>query len=201
MKKNRAMVIGAVVLAVIAVGFLFGQRMSAAERTSAQENESNPRPTKGTLVVEVGPIVQAMPIGIKSTINIPPAAFVPVSKDEDFQTIPDGGYLVGTGTNPELCAPVVFPKGAKKILHVDFYVTDAVGNSAWFRMYDSNIALPGATAVLIDFKSLAHPGQVAKYSFTPTSNKIYSDHVYYISLMINGSGYFSGAIVYYSNIL
>lgn len=212
MKKwGRAMAVTTIAGFVIA-GFILSQAVLAAPAQSDQPKppgwKNSQRPLVGKAVavsvqmdqVGPGPIDGAKkPKPMGKTINIPHTAFVP----DGYETMTggtyicewDGGYLNGNLVG--LNAPVNFPKGAKKILHADFFAYDYVGASIWCGMYDS---YPWSTALrtpILGFNT-AYPGYMIKYICTPADTTIYPDHVYYLTVWLeSNSGYFYGAIVYY----
>ncbi len=206
-KHGRAIAVTAIAGFVIA-GYFLSQAVLAAPAQSGPPkpggNQNNAqRPLIGKVVAvpvamdQVGPIDGAVAPAMGKTINIPPAAFVPDGFGGSYICDWDNGYL--NGNLAGLNAPVIFPKGAKKILHVDYYVYDDFGSSIWCGMVDSYPWNTNSKTYLLSiYSSTPFPGYVVKYICTPTDKTIRPDHVYYLPVYFNSNtGYLYGAIVYY----
>lgn len=199
--KKHGWTIAVLAIAGLAVtGYFLSQAVVAAPQQSGRESNKDTQETVGTVVAEiVQPDIIGAGAGIKKTINIPPAAFVPDGGGTIYTISPSLGYIVGDAEGNTSIAPVIFPKGAKKILHVDFYVRDtyATGYSVYFKLYDSYPWTTATRTPIINYYSSYYSGSIVKYICTPSTQTIAADHVYYLSMFAYETGYLYGAIVYY----
>lgn len=204
MKKQGWGIVVVLIAGVVVAGYLLSQAVIAGPQEFAEKANSGPQQSIGTVLTEfIEPEAIALAAGIKNTINIPPAAFVSVGDGVGYTIIPSLGYLQGSAEVGGLVASVVFPKNAKKILHVDFYIADSSsgGYSARFKMFDSYPWSAGSRTPIINYWTTYYTGSIVKYICTPSSQTIGPDHVYYLHLTISQTGFLYGVIVYYATVL
>lgn len=203
MKKHGWAIAAVAIAGVVIAGYFISQAVAAAPQKSRSEWIKGTPETIGKVVAQVAQPVGGG-VGMKNTINIPPCAFVPDGTGTNNIGNPDIGCVFGsTETGNTSVAPVIFPKNAKRILHVDFYARD-VDSSTWsvyFRMFDSSPWTLGSRTPIIAHISSYSGISIYSYTCTPSTKTILPDHVYYISVWVSDTGYLYGAIVYYSTVL
>lgn len=201
-KKRIVVFAGAVGLAIFS--FYLSQGVIAAQRLPQLSANISGHETVGTVPARLAaPQTYFADTAMGSTINIPPNAFMPSQSGLSYSMDYSWGYLRGGGPGPcSMGAPVIFPKGAKKILHVDFWVLDAdsSGMSASFGM---SSLVPGSFVEpdhLFSFYTSHHGGSVFQYIKKPAKGTVWSispNRVYYITAGLNNEVNFYGAVVYY----
>jgi hypothetical protein len=203
MKKGGWLIVLAAIAATLVVGFSLSEAVTGAQQPTRRNRDSAQEKVIGTIVPEVQLAgLQAVPVGIKTTINIPAAAFIAEDAAPGSYN-PEMGYVESSPAWIDFLAPVVFPKGAKKILHVDFYVMDGstAGGTAVFSFFKSDPNSTGGASRSISFTSQYFDGKLVKYLTYPTDKNIYSGYTYYIKMGSQGGGAFLyGVIIYYSTL-
>ncbi len=199
-KKGWAILLAGIAIVVVA-GYFLSQAAVAAQSGPKAGSGSNAgdKKTVGTWDVKemaTGDMDRSAVKGIQKTINIPPAAFISDGYAEGgFYKSFAYGYLEGLGG--ALCAPVIFPKGAKKILYVDYYVWDESGGAGYLAMYDSytwsnyvKMLVGGATF---------YNSNWTRYRGYPIDATIYPNDVWYVTFYGSSGGYvyLKGVVVTY----
>jgi len=141
--------------------------------------------------------------GIKKEIWIPAAAFTASSAvDTNGCSIPnfEAGYLTGDDINGCLAvAPVIFPKGAKKIMEVEFYARDEnEGGSVRLDLRRLELGANIGTA-LGSAQSAGYSGLVEAYviSLNDDLDIIESGYVYYLTTDIDINTFLYGVKIIY----
>lgn len=198
-KKGWAILLAGIAVVVLAGYFLSQAAVAAQSGPNAGSNSNaGDRKIVGKWVNELATadMDRSAVKGIQKTVNIPPAAFTSDGYAEGyyFKSFA-GGYLEGYGGS--MVAPVIFPKGAKKILYVDYYVWDESGSAGgYLAMYDS---YPWGSYVykIIGGATYYNTGWT-RYRGYPLDNIIYPTDVWYVTFYGSGGWvYLKGVVVTY----
>lgn len=199
---RKTWVIAVAALAGMAVLGIIAPAAGAQETLTQRNFEASDSGQVGDVMGHVCPVgLQAIPLGIKCTVNIPAVAFGPDGISSGWYISFNGGYIQGSSGGAALVAPIIFPKGAKHIQHIDIFVRDTNGgNSATLGVRRADPWSSSGTTAIVDFATQSYSGNLVKYVCTPTDRNIYSNHVYFVTAWAFSGAYIYGVIVYYSTL-
>ncbi len=195
-KRGWAIVLATIAVVVVA-GYFLPQAALAAERT-LNSDKSN-QVAVGTVVAQLASadMARSPAKGIQKTINIPAAAFTWDGGATGFFNFFVYGGITGSDAYfPCLCAPVIFPKGAKTIVKVEWIITDFMGSSAWCRMFDKYFPVDYSYKI-VDFWSSNYGSLIMDYITTPSDTTIYPKDTWYLTACLYTGAKFYGAVVTY----
>jgi len=167
MRRNYRITLWVMVAVGIAAAGLAAQSISTPFGPEGRKSPLADRPPSGTFVRRpTEDILKSGAMAMLKTINISPAAFTTDGISRDYYIWMAGGFLQGQPTGSFLCAPVLFPKGAKKIVSVDVLVWNSdMTNQLRIVLYANPWSDQPPTA-LFDFTPDASPGWQA-WSWAP----------------------------------
>jgi hypothetical protein len=134
--------------------------------------------------------------GIQSTLNIPAFSFVPANSSTIYNTYWGFGGIEGAAGGSYLTAPVIFPKGAKKIVQIDWYVMDTTGAQIAVGMAD---AIPGVTAPtpICAGVTTSHASWWV-YTWKPTTPYVINPtDVYFLEMIITNAAALRAVVITY----
>jgi hypothetical protein len=196
MRKNGWVIL--VVLALLAVpAFVSAQSRPGHEPKPIIINQAG----VGTITMErvASPPNPDTVMGIQKTINIPASAFV--VNDLSYATFgyvtSYYGYLYGESNSyyTYLTAPIVFPKGAKKIQRIDFYIWDDYGSGVYLSAWDQTPYVSNSHQMC--YGTTDYSGAWIKYSWAPAKPyyMIYPTHSYYVYVGVLYDAYIQEVVV------
>jgi hypothetical protein len=204
LNRNKRIYVLAGTMGLVIFGYGLSQGSIAVPRRTQPGMNISGQETEGTVTARpAAPQAYIEGAGMGSTINIPANAFVPSEPDLSYSLDYSWGYLRGGGPGQtSMGAPVIFPKGAKKILHVDFWVLDVgtSGLSASFRMSSQLLGSLAEPSDFFSFNTSNHGGTIYHYIKKPAQGAVWSifpNRIYYIHAGLNKDVNFYGAVVYY----
>jgi hypothetical protein len=190
---------------VVVFGFYLSQSLIAGEQLPQVMNISSLEAAVTVTARRAEPQDYPVAAGaaMGSTINIPPSAFIPawprISYYEDSMT----GYLQGGSGYPLLVAPVIFPRDAKKIFRVDFWIMDSGSSGSHagvYAMFSIKLGTSGSESI-VDPSSISYNnGNIFCYTSKPPKGtvwSIYPDRLYHVEVILLQSAYLYGVVVYY----
>lgn len=203
MKKQE----GAVFVAWIAVIILAVSPAVLSAQIDPGENQKpnaaiRPIAATGTVVQLTENPMRAAVKGIGKTLNIGAVAFTPWIPNEPYQFWANHGYICGTSASAAclVSAPIVFPKGAKKIKYIDFCMYDKTGGLTTITIYDAWPVDDNEPYVLFNYTPPANAAGWTWYRWTPSSTSsstIYPTDFYYCTLALHSLSGSKGIIVTY----